>query len=189
MRASLFTASPWSLAGGVVYTALLVFACASDVRSRRIPNRLAAPLAATGLMYSAATAASPGHGVLYGFAGLALGLALWVPFYSLRWLGAGDVKLFAAAGAWLGPVRTLEGALIAAFAGGVLAVVWMLRAYGVAGTMATASLALSSPRTAVNHPVDVKSRRAIPYGVALAIGAATAAWFPDVVIRVFNAAY
>lgn len=187
MKESLFSASPGALVAGVAFTAALAYACVSDVRSRRIPNRLAALLAGTGLIYSTAVAASPWDGVLHGFAGLALGLALWIPFYALKWLGAGDVKLFAAAGAWLGPARALEGALIAAFAGGVLAVIWMLRAYGVAGTAATASLAISSPKRVVNHPVDIRSRRAIPYGVALAIGAMTAAWFPELLTRMFHA--
>jgi prepilin peptidase CpaA len=102
-------------------------------------------------------------------------------------MGAGDVKLFAAAGAWLGPMRTLDGALIAAFAGGVLAAVWMLRAYGLAGTAVAASMSVRSPKTVVNHPVDPQSHRAIPYGVALSIGAALAAWFPDMLMRVLNA--
>jgi prepilin signal peptidase PulO-like enzyme (type II secretory pathway) len=64
----------------------------------------------------------------------------------------------------------------------------MLRVYGAAGTAATASLVIASPRTVANHPVDVNSRRAIPYGVALAIGAMTAAWFPDILTRMFYAA-
>lgn len=187
MEASLFAFSPTALVGGGVFTALLAFGCVSDVQSRRLPNWVATSLAATGVAYSVATG-SLTHGLLMSFAGLLLGLLIWLPFYSLHWLGAGDVKLFAAAGAWLGPTRTLEGAFIAALAGGALAVVWMLQAYGVSKTAAMTSLAVRSPKMVTGHRVDSKSRRAIPYGVALAIGAMTAAWFPDILTRMFHAA-
>src|SRR6185437_1105332 len=150
----------------------------SDVRRRRIPNRVAALLATAGIAYSVAASASPGRALIVSIAGSLLGLTLWLPFYVVRWLGAGDVKLFAAAGAWLGPARTLEGALVGALAGGLLAVVWMLFAYGLNGTAATAALAIGNPRRIVNHTIDMESRRAIPYGVALAIGAMAAALLP-----------
>jgi hypothetical protein len=54
----------------------------------------------------------------------------------------------------------------------------MLFTYGVSGTAATAALAIANPRKIVNHSVDVKSRRAIPYGIALAFGAMAAALLP-----------
>jgi len=116
--------------------------------------------------------------LIVSISGMLVGLAVWLPLYLIRWLGAGDVKLFAAAGTWLGPTRTLEGAFIGALVGGLLAVAWMLFAYGLSGTAATAAMAIANPRKIVNHGVDVKSRRAIPYGVALAIGAMTAALLP-----------
>lgn len=189
MQVSVFGFTPTALVGGAAYTALLGCACVSDVRNRRIPNWLAALLGAAGMIYSVLVAGSPIRGFALSVAGLLLGLTLWLPLYAIRWLGAGDVKLFAAAGAWLGPVRTVEGAFIAAFAGGVLGAIWMLRAYGVNGTAATVAQAMSSPITVVNHPVDARSRRAIPYGVALAVGALAAAWFPDILSPMFNAAH
>lgn len=178
MEASLFASSAVSVVGFVIFATLLLCACVSDVKHRRIPNSVAGLLAVTGMVYSTAASARPGHALIGSLGGLLLGLTLWVPLYAIRWLGAGDVKLFAAAGAWLGPARTLDGALIGALAGGVLAVGWMLFAYGVNGTAATAAIAIANPRKIVNHGLDVKSRRAIPYGVALAIGALTAALLP-----------
>jgi len=178
MKATLFAGSTIAVVGFAIFGTLLLCACVSDVRFRRIPNSVAALLAGTGIAYSVAASATPGRALLISLGGLLFGLALWLPLYMVRWLGAGDVKLFAAAGAWLGPERTLEGALIGALAGGVLALVWMLFAYGVNGTAATAALAIANPRKIVNHSVDVKSRRAIPYGVALAFGAMAAALLP-----------
>jgi len=178
MKASLFAGSGIAIVGFIVFATLLVCACVSDVQRRRIPNGVAAFLAATGIAYSVAASTTPGRALLASAGGLLLGLVLWLPLYGVRWLGAGDVKLFAAAGAWLGPARTLEGALIGAFAGGVLAIVWMLFMYGLNGTAATAAMSIANPRNIANHGVDGQSRRAIPYGVALAIGAMTAALLP-----------
>jgi prepilin peptidase CpaA len=158
------------------------------MRMRRIPNRLVVVLAVTGLGYALASNASPWVGLLHGTAGVLTGFVLWLPFYAFHWLGAGDVKFFAAAGAWLGPMRAIEGALVAALVGGALALVWMVRAYGMTEMVAMTSLAVRSPKTVAIPPADAKSRRAIPYGVALAVGAMTAAWFPDLLTRMFHAA-
>lgn len=171
----MFTRSPSLMAAGVFYTLLLGYACVTDLRSRRIPNQLVAVLLVAGLLFSA-SARGVGPGLLVGGAGMLVGFAIWFPAYVLRWLGAGDVKLFAAAGAWLGPMRAFEGSLIAALVGGVLALAWMVREYGSTGTMIKLSLATSAPGTLAQGGAGVTSRRTLPYGVALAAGAAAAAW-------------
>jgi prepilin peptidase CpaA len=43
--------------------------------------------------------------------------------FALRGMGAGDVKLLAAVGAWLGPVQVVSVALITSIAGGAIALV------------------------------------------------------------------
>ena len=40
----MFTGSEYGLAAGVLYSGMIAAACASDVRSRRIPNKLVAVL-------------------------------------------------------------------------------------------------------------------------------------------------
>jgi len=60
---------------------------------------------------------------LASLAGLAVGLALFLPFFLLGGMGAGDVKLLAALGAWLGPGQVFWLAIYASLFGGVLAVV------------------------------------------------------------------
>jgi len=96
-------------------------ACIPDLRTRKIPNALT---------FGAAAAALVVHGVLGGFGGLTtsvegwlLGAALFMPLFALRGMGAGDVKLLAAVGAWLGPQQVIWVALITSIAGGVLALV------------------------------------------------------------------
>lgn len=165
------------LLAGAVFTALLLLAAIGDLRSRRIPNRLVAVLALLGIAFSV-TQRPVFPGALHGFEGLVTGLACWLPFYALGWLGAGDVKLFAAAGAWLGPMRALEGALIGALAGAVLAVLWMLRSQGVRRAVQTLGMAASSPGLLSSPAGGEKARSRLPYGVAIAFGAICAAWIP-----------
>jgi prepilin peptidase CpaA len=172
-----FTGSLVPLAGGVVFTALIAYAALMDVRMRRIPNRVVAILAVTGFVFSVYVEGGAG-GILRGAAGLGVGLACWLPFHMVRWLGAGDVKLFAAAGCWLGATRALEGALVAALAGAGLALVWMVWMHGVRRTASTLSVATAAPGVLLPSEDDRRRRRAMPYGVALAVGALVAGWLP-----------
>lgn len=103
--------------------ALLVggVACLTDLRVRRIPNWLTFTSAA---MAVAAHGLWPGgHGALSAVAGLAVGLAAFFPFFALGGLGAGDVKLMAALGAWLGWHDAMWTAIYGSVAGGVFALV------------------------------------------------------------------
>jgi prepilin peptidase CpaA len=170
-----FAGSAVQFAAGIVFSGLIAFAAYRDVRTRRIPNRVVVILAVAGLGYSLLL--SGVSGLLRSGSGIGVGLACWLPFYALGWLGAGDVKLFAAAGSWLGPLRTVEGALIAALAGAVLALGWMLWAYGFKRTASTLSVASVAP--AILAPGgDTDRGRTLPYGVALAVGALAAGWLP-----------
>lgn len=169
------------LVGGAVFTVLLLIAAVGDFRTRRIPNRLVAVIAMLGVAWSLVV--TPGlPGAYQGLGGLLTGLVCWLPFYAVGWLGAGDVKMFAAAGAWLGPLRTVEGALIAAVCGAVLALIWMIGSYG--GRNAATTLAIAASRPSLLTPAAGKSgmKKTIPYGVALAAGALAAGWLPGLLL-------
>jgi prepilin peptidase CpaA len=100
-------------------------ACWFDVRTRRIPNSLTFPAAALGLIV--ASVVHSGHGTVSSAAGLLLGLALFFPIFVLKGLGAGDVKLMGALGAWLGTSVIFGVAFYTALAGGVFATVLIVR--------------------------------------------------------------
>jgi prepilin peptidase CpaA len=112
-----------------VLAALLAAAVWHDLRTRRIPNRLVLGGALAGLAFQTLLAPGAGLfttpfgalGLLDGLAGLGLGLALLLPMYMLGAMGAGDVKLMAMCGAFLGPRDMLGAALLTLIAGGVLA--------------------------------------------------------------------
>jgi prepilin peptidase CpaA len=165
--------------------AMVVAAAAFDVRSRKIPNRLTLGGMAAGIVLQT---------VLHGLAGLALsaeGLALgfgvYLAFYCLRAMGAGDVKLMGAVGAFAGPVLWVHVFLATSVAAGILAV-WLSLAKGRfrqtlwnMGYLAVELMHFRPPY--YKHPeLDVKSGRALkmPHGVAIAAGVAACVALPGV---------
>jgi prepilin peptidase CpaA len=100
-------------------------ACVYDLRTRRIPNALTFGAALIALLFHALTGGPSALAMAGG--GWLLGIGLFVPFFMLGGLGAGDVKLLGAIGAWLGPASVLRVGLYSALAGGVFAVVVALQ--------------------------------------------------------------
>jgi prepilin peptidase CpaA len=184
----MFSGSIGQLAWGAVFTLLLLVGCVSDLRSRRIPNELVLAILGTGWLF-ALLSADPWDAMKLSLAGTGLGFAIWIGFYVLGAIGAGDVKFFAAAGAWLGPGLTWRAALFAALAGGVLAVCVLLLERRLGPALRRIALAASSRVMAVVPDATESStkHRRLPYGVALAVGALLAAWFPRLsdTLRVF----
>ena len=162
--------------------ALLGAAVYHDVRARRIPNAVVFP----GMLAALALHAllPGGLGLLSALGGLGLGLAILMPMYVLRLMGAGDVKLLAMVGAFVGAGQILCVGLATLMAGGVLALVfaaWQgkLRALlGNAGRMALHG-GLSAMAGDMNGFVaapEAASGR-LPYAIAIATaGAGCALW-------------
>jgi prepilin peptidase CpaA len=98
-------------------------ACASDITTRRIPNWLTFGGAAAALVVHAAL--SGWSGVTVAGSGWLVGVMLFAPMFLLMGLGAGDVKLLAAFGAWVGPAQIVSIALAAAVIGAVMALVFV----------------------------------------------------------------
>jgi len=101
--------------------ALLTIACISDLRTRRIPNVLTFSAIASALLFHTVTGGL--NAAWLSLAGCFIGALLFLPMFALRGMGAGDVKLLAAVGAWLGPSQVAIVALAASVAGGVIAIV------------------------------------------------------------------
>ena len=107
-------------------------ACVTDLRSRRIPNVLTFGASVAAVVFAAVTGGVQGAG--WSLAGWAIGCAVFMPWFLLGGMGAGDVKLLAALGAWAGPSAVVWMALYGALAGGVFAIVVSL-ARGYLGEM------------------------------------------------------
>ena len=101
---------------GVVLAAVIC-----DLRTRRIPNLLTFGAAFAGLCVHTYVGGWTALGV--AAAGCLAGAALFFPFFALGGMGAGDVKLLGAIGAWVGPAAVVWVALFSSIAGGVMALV------------------------------------------------------------------
>lgn len=101
--------------------ALMVVAVLTDIRTRKVPNKLVAAGALAGI---ASSLLPDSIGVMQSLGGLAAGLAMLLPMYMLRAMGAGDVKLMACAGAFLGIKATFFAALFTFALGGALAILY-----------------------------------------------------------------
>jgi len=164
--------------------ALLGAAVWHDVRARRIPNAVVFPGMLAALVLHVAMPAGQGLfgvtigglGLLQSLAGLALGLALLLPMYALRLMGAGDAKLLAMVGAFVGASQILTVGLVTLVVGGVLALAFaawqrsLRRLVGNAYHMAmhTAFSALAGDVAAPVPPPQAASGR-LPYAIAIAL--------------------
>lgn len=159
--------------------AIVTIACWCDLRSGRLPNWLTLGSAGVGMLFHLLSG-----GITEGAwssAGFALGGLLFFPLFALGGLGAGDVKLLAAIGAWLGPAGAFYTALYAAIAGGVLAIaVAAARGYLRTAVMNVWGL-LCYWRVAGVGPVDgmtlsTATAPRLPYALPIAAGTLLTLW-------------
>ena len=163
----------------VAVPALIVAAVATgaDVRTRKIPNRLTFPALLLGVAVNWAIGGLPGAGSAALGALVAGGLLL--PGWLMGWMAAGDVKLIAAMGAFLGYPVSLMMVLFSLMAGGVLALVEALRRGVLLQSIRAAALlgAWAMTRTGRTAPPPVTSGARFPFALAVLTGVAGALWF------------
>ncbi len=140
--------------------ALLIWAACSDVRSLTIPNRVSLSIALLYPVY-VLTVGEPvdwAGGLMVAAACLVFGFLL----FAFRAVGGGDAKLLAAIALWAGPELILAFSFITALAGGAMVLgLWLHHRF-----TRTASVG-----TMFSVPVaEDFGKRAMPYGVAIAVG-------------------
>jgi len=170
----------WALVVPALAAVVAVCAAISDVRERRIPNRLTYPAMLAGLVLQSA---------LHGWKGLLLSAGgglffggVFLLFYVVRAMGAGDVKLAAALGCIVGSSAALQLMFATAVAGGALAVIVMVRSGQIVQTLRnTLWVAAFHARHGLQtHPVvnlDNPIALRMPYGLAFAAGTLYWAFF------------
>jgi prepilin peptidase CpaA len=163
--------------GCAVLTAIA--ACVTDVSTSRIPNVLTFAAAALAIVFH--VSAPGGQGFTHAGLGLIAGLAVFFPLFALGAMGAGDVKLMAAIGAWIGWLPIVWVALYGSLAGGILALAIAFRKnylrtalhnikmlgyfWWVEGVKPLPALTLESSQSL-----------RMPYAVAIAAGLAVMLW-------------
>jgi prepilin peptidase CpaA len=170
----------WPRLEVLTFVALLLTACVSDLRTRRIPNRVVLFGLLAGVSLAIVT-----DGLFIGggraLGGFATGMAIWMPFWLLQMMGGGDVKFFAVGAIWLGPHGAVEAAMLAGLCGGALSLVYLLAQHGFSYTLIRLALGLQHP-SSLRVAAPVEWDRRMPYAVAMAAGLAGAARWPGLLL-------
>jgi prepilin peptidase CpaA len=162
-----------------VLTALCAGMCSAaviDAGSRRIPNTVCAATAAAGLVLAASGISN--ISLSSSLLGLTLGFVMMMPGYLYGSMGAGDVKLFSAAGALLGMGRIVPAFFFVAIVGGVLALGFAWHRGRLARTVKQTAWLCSSPSAARDAIQSSHEHNRFPYGPAIAIGCVMAVLLP-----------
>jgi prepilin peptidase CpaA len=147
------------ISAAVLLLPFLVAAVTTDLLSRSVPNILVVSMLGLGIaVHAVPLTMAP---LLWSLGGVLVGFLLLLPFYALGGMGAGDVKLLAAAGSFLGPLGAMLAGICALGAGGVLAL----------GVLAWRALA--PPWSHERRGPDLCSN-GLPYSLAISAGALTA---------------
>jgi prepilin peptidase CpaA len=185
------TPGAMALAVLAILATFLLAAAWTDLRDQRVPNLLVFSGALLALLLHAVLPAGEGFvsalpgglGLAGSLTGLACGLLAFLPFYGLQAMGAGDVKLAAMVGAFLGPLDIWWALFFTLIAGGVLVVAVALQRGVFARVLQNLKLLLfdlffticsrSRQRTGPSGQAFI-SAAPLPYAVAIAAGSIAA---------------
>jgi Flp pilus assembly protein protease CpaA len=146
-----------SLALSIALALVALVAAWSDIRTRRIPNRLT--VGALVLALALRLPLGP-EALLSGIAGLSFAFILVFPLFALGGFGGGDAKLLMAMGAFLGVEGLFPGLLAIGVIGAAMALVLALR-----------RVVDRFPGRAFDGRGGGTPTSTLPYGVAIGIGA------------------
>jgi len=161
----------------IAFVAVMLAAMTWDIATRRIPNALVV----VGILCALALRSAVGPAALWsGMLGSALAFAIALPLFAMRAMGGGDVKLFAAVGAFVGPSLFLPAFVTSAIVGGVIGIIYAVRRGVVVPVMYSSKDLLVNAatlgRSGERPTLEKKGAITVPYGAAIAIGSVVV-WF------------
>src|SRR5688572_104622 len=142
---------------------LVTVAAVSDLCTRRIPNWIPVSGAVLGFGFQVWNAGI--YGALSSLAGAVLGLGIFMILYAAGGMGAGDVKLFSAIGAGVGPYTLVYVFICTGLLGGIAAAVLAISRGRLRETLAKTQLLAHGIR-----PEATKDSLRLPYGAVIAGG-------------------
>jgi prepilin peptidase CpaA len=158
-----------------VVTLILILAAWIDGRDLKVPNWITYPMVIAGLVFSVWSGGPAG--LLAGMLGVAAGLLTLLPLYAVGGMGAGDVKLMAGIGAWMGWKVTLASFCVTAIVGAVMSVCMVLWRRAAAHHTGNFFMILGE-WARVRNPVVLSEIAAarkpqmflLPYGIPICVG-------------------
>lgn len=163
----------WSVWGLV--SAVLILAAVIDGWKLKVPNWITFPMILSG--WAASGIAFGWGGLAASLWGTAVGLGLLLPAYAVGGMGAGDVKLLAGVGAWVGVSQTFWAFAASVVIGAVIAIVmvvasrrWRHHQRQFLGIL-TEILLIRNPSKLSEIAAERKSTMMLlPYGIPIAVG-------------------
>ncbi|HEX3031514.1 MAG TPA: A24 family peptidase [Bacillota bacterium] len=170
------------MSGWLLLWVTILISLYTDVKSRRIYNKVVIPAMVLGLGLNGLEQGWPG--LVFSLEGLLVGLGLFLIPFLLGGIGAGDVKLMGAIGAIKGfPFVILTG-LGTGVAGGVIALIILIRQGQLLTAIKRLSLSLrlflgGDKGSSLQTLDKTEYSSSFPYGVAITCGTlmATFYWF------------
>jgi prepilin peptidase CpaA len=162
----------------IVLLASLI-AAVMDVWKFKVYNALTIPLLLTGLLYHGVAGGIPG--LQTSLMGLLFGFGVLIVIYAMGGMGAGDVKLMAAVGAWLGMPLTFYVFALSALASGAYAAVLILASGNLRESWIELQVVLfrimafghylgADGRLEAELKRPDRHQRLVPFGAMLAVG-------------------
>ena len=162
----------------MVLVFILLVCLITDLRKRKIYNRVVLPALLFGILYNLAIGGWPGF--LQSLLGLLAGLGILIIPFALGGMGAGDVKLLAVIGAVKGPLFIFYAAVGMGLAGGVIGLAILIYQRSFLNTLTTFLhglwVMLLTNFKVIKFNFD-HERIMFPYGLAIAAGAIGAFWW------------
>ena len=159
----------------VLLLGVLVAAAFIDIRTYRIPNALTVPAMVAGVLVHVFANGATWSVVGSALAGVVTPIVVLVPLHAMRLLGAGDIKLIAVVGAFLGAPAILLALLFVLAAGGVVAVafaVWRKVLLRAVANIAVVTALAATGGVAQGRVLGASRGSAgrIPYAVSIVLG-------------------
>lgn len=159
----------------VLLLGVLVAAAVIDIRTYRIPNALTVPAMVAGVLVHVLANGATWSVVGSALAGVVTPIVVLVPLHAMRLLGAGDIKLIAVVGAFLGAPAILLALLFVLAAGGVVAVafaVWRKVLLRAVANIAVVTVLAATGGVAQARVLGSSRGSAgrIPYAVSIVLG-------------------
>ncbi len=154
---------------------VLIVAAYIDGKELRVPNWLTFPMVGAGLLFNMWIGGFSGLGD--GLLGMVVGLLCLLPLYAVGGMGAGDVKLMAGVGAWLGAKTAFFAFSVSTVVGAVLAVLMVLyrkrfqQHYANCLLILTEWMQIRNPKELSRIAAERKpTMLLLPYGIPICIG-------------------